>query len=237
MSTSNFPVRAIPPWVRASAGSSDETPLPPNTSQWAAFVRANRIPVLPGEEGTIISNSEQRRRHPGDYAPWRGLSKRRPPKPLPQRIRERIHNELMVLPFVLFYLRLIIFICSAAALALTVVIIYKDRALSTNSAMLAMVIDALAVVYTPIITWDDIRGAPLGSQRRPTTLKLSIMIYDLLFIIFEIANVGLAFWHPFRLKGEEPGYRQAFIEQWASAAVLVVALVAWISIFTINSVK
>ncbi|KAL8697368.1 MAG: hypothetical protein Q9224_002350 [Gallowayella concinna] len=227
---SQFPVRSIPPWVHESAASSDEEPLPSHTSQWVAFKHANRIPVLPGQEGTIISPEEQQRMHPGDYVPWRGLNE--PPRP-PKPFLVRLDRKIMHSPFVNVYLRLIVFMCSAVAMALAIVIFVQDKRIKNTSAKMAIIIDAIALAYTAIITVDEFFSPPVGL--RSVTAKTWLLFLDLGFIVFESANLSIAF-----TTGNEyllHGPRQSTIRQYTLASVLMVALITWLLTFVISVLR
>lgn len=56
---------------------------------------------------------------------------------------------------------------------------------------MAVVVDVVAIPYIGYITYDEYRGKPLG-LRKPKT-KIRLVLLDLFFIIFESANLALAF--------------------------------------------
>lgn len=56
---------------------------------------------------------------------------------------------------------------------------------------MAIVVDVIAIPYILFVTWDEYTGKPLGL--RATKTKIRLVLLDLFFIIFESANLALAF--------------------------------------------
>jgi hypothetical protein len=56
---------------------------------------------------------------------------------------------------------------------------------------MAIVVDVVAIPYILYITWDEYTGKPLGL--RSPKAKIRLVLLDLFFIIFESANLALAF--------------------------------------------
>jgi hypothetical protein len=56
---------------------------------------------------------------------------------------------------------------------------------------MAIVVDVIAIPYILYITWDEYTGKPLGL--RSPKAKIRLVLLDLFFIIFESANLALAF--------------------------------------------
>lgn len=56
---------------------------------------------------------------------------------------------------------------------------------------MAIVVDVVALPYILYITWDEYTGKPLGL--RSARVKIRLVLLDLFFIIFESANLALAF--------------------------------------------
>ncbi|KAL8803076.1 MAG: hypothetical protein Q9182_003389 [Xanthomendoza sp. 2 TL-2023] len=98
---------------------------------------------------------------------------------------------------------------------------------------MAIIIDAIAMAYTVIISFDELLAPP--PALRSATVKLSIQMLDLFFIGSEIANVGIAFWSKSKIRPEAP--RRAYIRQNALISVLMVALVAWQVTFSIGLIR
>jgi len=59
------------------------------------------------------------------------------------------------------------------------------------SATMAIAVDCVAIPYILYITWDEYTGKPLGL--RSPKAKIRLVLLDLFFIIFESANLALAF--------------------------------------------
>ena len=56
---------------------------------------------------------------------------------------------------------------------------------------MAIVVDVVAMPYILYITWDEYTGKPLGL--RSPKAKIRLVLLDVFFIIFESANLSLAF--------------------------------------------
>lgn len=103
--------------------------------------------------------------------------------------------------------------------------------------MMAIIVDAIAIPYILIITYDEYFSKPLGL--RPPAAKLRLVLLDLAFIIFESANLALAFESMTGVDGscemQTDGLRKAVCSISKSlASVLLVALMAWLFTFTIS---
>jgi len=102
---------------------------------------------------------------------------------------------------------------------------------------MAIIVDAIAIPYILIITYDEYFSKPLGL--RPLAAKLRLVLLDLAFIIFESANLALAFESMTGIDGScdaQPVEHQqvACSRSKSLVAVLFVALVAWLFTFTIS---
>jgi hypothetical protein len=103
--------------------------------------------------------------------------------------------------------------------------------------MMAVIVDAVALPYILIITHDEYFSKPLGL--RPPAAKLRLVLLDLAFIIFESANLALAFESMAGVDGScdaRPQGRQksACSKSKSLVAVLLFALIAWLFTFTIS---
>ena len=103
--------------------------------------------------------------------------------------------------------------------------------------MMAVIVDAVAIPYILIITHDEYFSKPLGL--RPPAAKLRLVLLDLAFIIFESANLALAFESMAGVDGScdaQPQGRQkaACSKSKSLVAVLLFALIAWLFTFTIS---
>jgi hypothetical protein len=99
--------------------------------------------------------------------------------------------------------------------------------------MMAIIVDAVAIPYILIITYDEYFSKPLGL--RPPAAKLRLVLLDLAFIIFESANLALAFESMAGVDGSCDGHQKAACSKSKSlVAVLLFALIAWLFTFTIS---
>ncbi|RVX75750.1 hypothetical protein B0A52_00106 [Exophiala mesophila] len=59
------------------------------------------------------------------------------------------------------------------------------------SGLMAIIVDAIALVYTLYITYDEYFSKPLGL--RPARAKVRLVLLDLFFVVFQSANLSLSF--------------------------------------------
>jgi len=129
---------------------------------------------------------------------------------------------------------------SAVALALAASIHQltdKDNEINqTPSTDMAIIVDAVAMVYLLYITWDEYSGKPLGL--RPATAKMRLIFLDLFFIVFDSANLSLAF-EAIHDKNDCSKDNACHIldRQRALASVLLIALIAWLLTFAISVLR
>jgi hypothetical protein len=144
-------------------------------------------------------------------------------------------------PLVPLAFRLTVLATSTIALALSASIYHLTRSSmfeQSPSSIMAIVVDVIALPYIGYITWDEYTGKPLGL--RPPRTKIRLILLDLFFIIFESANLSLAFQtindpdSPC-LDGNSR-FSDAGIcgEAKSLAAILFVALMAWTGTFTVS---
>lgn len=95
---------------------------------------------------------------------------------------------------------------------------------------MAIVVDAVALAYLLYITYDEYSGKPLGL--RPAKAKMRLIFLDLFFIVFDSANLSLAF------EVIEGGCDSRVCnQQKALASVLLIALIAWLLTFSISVMR
>src|ERR1700722_18981208 len=97
-------------------------------------------------------------------------------------------------PLVPLVFRVTVLITSVAALGLSASVHHLSNKYfySQNpSTTMAIVVDIVAIPYILYITWDEYTGKPLGL--RSPKAKIRLVLLDLFFIIFESANLALAF--------------------------------------------
>lgn len=90
--------------------------------------------------------------------------------------------------------RITVFTTSLIALGLSTSIHHLSNKYTYDqnaSATMAIVVDVVAIPYILYITWDEYTGKPLGL--RSPKAKIRLVLLDLFFIIFESANLALAF--------------------------------------------
>ena len=96
---------------------------------------------------------------------------------------------------------------------------------------MAIIVDVVAMLYLLYITYDEYTGKPLGL--RSAKSKMRLIFLDLFFIVFDSANLSLAF--------EAIGYgdcvQQICSRQKALASVLLIALIAWLLTFAISVLR
>ena len=110
---------------------------------------------------------------------------------------------------------------------------------------MAIIVDAVALVYILYITYDEYTGKPLGL--RPAKAKLRVILLDLFFIVFQSANLSLAFQAlsdpDEACKPGESGLPSDATnagvcrKQSALASVLLIALIAWLSTFCVSVLR
>lgn len=106
------------------------------------------------------------------------------------------------------------------------------------STTMAIVVDVVAIPYILYITWDEYTGKPLGL--RSPKAKIRLVLLDLFFIIFESANLALAFGALTDSDGAcrvgpETGQNSIVCGRVkALCAILMIALIAWGLTFSVS---
>jgi hypothetical protein len=110
------------------------------------------------------------------------------------------------------------------------------------SADMAIIVDAVALVYLVYITYDEYASKPLGL--RSPKAKMRLILLDIFFIVFDAANLSLAFVSLDDVQGtctnavindvQDDRNDPLCIRQKALASVLLVALIAWLLTFCIS---
>ncbi|KAH8698453.1 hypothetical protein BGW36DRAFT_426160 [Talaromyces proteolyticus] len=222
-------------------------------SRWTRFARSVAYPHADsGAEEKRVS-FEWLNTNLGDYSqPW-GVSSngsdaelgRASWKARKRSCVKRFQMNLLQSPIVPLILRATVWIFSLCALALGGSINHmghRDRQVQGPSAVMAIVVDAVALVYLVYITYDEYTGKPLGL--RSPKAKMRLILLDIFFIVFDSANLSLAFAELGDLRGpctdavinNELDERNSAIcqRQTALASVLLVALIAWLLTFCIS---
>lgn len=222
-------------------------------SRWTRFTRSVAYPHADtGVEEKRVS-FEWLNNNMGDYSqPW-GISSSGSEAELGRstwRARqrtwiERFQIHLLRSPVVPMILRLTVWIFSLCALALGGAInhlSHRDRQVQGPSADMAIVVDAVALVYLVYITYDEYAGKPLGL--RSPKAKMRLILLDLFFIVFDAANLSLAFAGLSDIRGpctdaivndKQDEKNDAICQRQAAlASVLLIALIAWLLTFCIS---
>jgi hypothetical protein len=105
---------------------------------------------------------------------------------------------------------------------------------------MAVAVDTVAIPYILYITWDEYTGKPLGL--RSPKAKIRLVLLDLFFIIFESANLALAFGALTDQNGTCSVGPGIFNRQntdvchrvKALCAILMLALIAWSLTFAVS---
>lgn len=104
----------------------------------------------------------------------------------------------------------------------------NDSAEETQS-IVAVVVDCVAIPYIGYMIWDEYTGKPLGL--RSAVSKMSLILLDLIFIIFKSASTALAFES---LIYHNLAHRAVRHFSEALAAFMLIGLIAWTLNFTVN---
>lgn len=161
----------------------------------------------------------------------------------------RLGNFVLRHPIAPLIFRLTVLISTISALALATVIYRRERApdIATNSsgtetsqAIVAIIIDSVAIPYILYMTWDEYTGKPLG-LRNPAQ-KVSLTLLDLIFIVLKSASTALAFealvYHSGQRMASSPMAGAEALQSLdlarGLAALTLVGLIAWILNFTIS---
>ena len=189
----------------------------------------------------------------GDYSqPWRGRHVDAGTEDPINRRRDaffvRFQTTLLRSPFVPLVFRLTVWSFSLVALALGGTIQHLSEKFERSegpSALMAIIVDAVALVYLLYITWDEYTSKPLGL--RSSRSKARLVLLDIFFIVFDSANLSLAFETLSNSGGSctaaeinrefSPRNNAICTRQKALASVLLIALIAWLSTFSISMLR
>ena len=237
------------------------------TSRWITFARASAYPKEDFNDEKV--DHEWLNEHFGDYSqPWLanhneddiedGSSRYHAFRKKRQAWYKRSQHTILRNPFIPLVFRLIVFIFAMTALALGGSIHHiTDRYNDIHppnqgikqgpSTMMAIIVDAVALVYIVYVTYDEYFNKPLGL--RSARAKIRIVLLDLFFIVFQAANLSLAFQglsdtsegcksDPGGPPGSEGNVDSSICErQRALASVLFIALIAWLMTFSVSVLR
>lgn len=158
--------------------------------------------------------------------------------------------------FVPLSIRMVVLVFSVLALSLAASIFQKtDHAAYCkrgSSTYMAIIVDTIAITYILWITWDEYTSPPLGL--RSPYAKMRLVFLDLFFIIFDSANLSIAFQYltdpSWACRNDDRDaigpdgdtsscLKDASIcdRQKALVGTLLVACVAWLFTFTISMAR
>ena len=228
---------------------------PRRESRWKSFSKAIAYPREQGAEEKCVS-PEWLNENMGDYStPWRTalLNGEGSEDILQIHLRReiwfrRLRSNLLRSPIVPLVLRLTVWCFSVAALAVGGSIQHlsnKFNHAQGPSALMAIIVDAVALVYLVYITWDEYTSKPLGL--RSPAAKARLILLDIFFIVFDSANLSLAFESLSSVRGSctetevnretAPKIDSICDRQKALASILLVALIAWLMTFSISVLR
>ncbi|CAJ2502118.1 Uu.00g049710.m01.CDS01 [Anthostomella pinea] len=219
----------------------DEDPY----ARWRDFIQSSNYGRNPDEEYEVVPQNILDQQMPGLNKPVRT-----PLHPLDSTKRSRkktwimrFWNFVLRHPIAPLIFRLVVLITTIAALALAIKIFEREQDNSISSkaehsqALVAIVVDVVAIPYILYMTWDEYTGKPLG-LRHPVQ-KVSLTLLDLVFIVFKSASTALAFealvYHSGGTNNGTPTEdRVSFHLAQGLAGLMLVGLIAWILNFTIS---
>jgi hypothetical protein len=168
-----------------------------------------------------------------------------------KRRLKRIRRVVLNHPIVPLLVRLTVLIFSCLALGLSASIFRRtgpSGCEKNSSTWLALLVDVVAIVYTAYITYDEYTSKPLGL--RSHNAKMRLIFLDLLFIVFDSANLSLAFQalRDERWVCKDPDVQsgnsftcsyndELCVRQKALTATLLIALLAWLVTFGISTFR
>ncbi|KAF7713165.1 Uncharacterized protein PECH_001823 [Penicillium ucsense] len=237
-------------------GSQSQEASPARESRWATFARFIQYPKGTAEKSKEVTPDWLNENYGDLSSPWRGrlLDGDSPEHPLHTKSRrrqmwlKRFHTTLLRSPMVPLILRLTVWCFSLSALALGGSLQHMADKGHTNqgpSALMAVIVDAVALIYLVYITVDEYTSKPLGL--RSPSAKARLILLDLFFIVFDSANLSLAFNSLSEVTGActeaevnrvvDPRNDQICIRQKALASVLLIALLAWLLTFCLSVLR
>ncbi len=173
------------------------------TSPWRTYIKSSQYGPAINEDGRRVDENFLAQQTPGYQQPWRGDVEGGDPEKLSgllhnrkqqKTMMRRIQHTLLMHPLVPLVFRVTVLITSIIALGISTSVhhlsnkyVYKQNPSTT----MAIVVDVVALPYILYITWDEYTGKPLGL--RSPKAKIRLVLLDLFFIIFESANLALAF--------------------------------------------
>ncbi|KAM7214330.1 hypothetical protein V8F06_010315 [Rhypophila decipiens] len=209
-----------------------------SNSPWLDFVHSSQYGHMPNEDSVILGPEVLEKLQPNfnnpvDIQP--PLDAYRTRKARTRALYKRIWQAILQHPLVPLAFRLIVLLTSIIALALSARIFEieksqdNDNTSERTQAIVAVVVDTVAIPYIGYMTWDEYTGKPLGLRR--ATQKIALVLMDLFFIIFKSASTALAFEALVFHNSNDIQVRQY---SQALTAFQTVSLIAWSLTFAVN---
>jgi hypothetical protein len=242
--------------AREGAPVTLSTPVSDSASKWKQFTQASNIDRPISSRGQVVDDDWLKENMPDLEQKWEPIDQN-DNNNLPgfwlfsaaKRRRGVVRFNKIILnhPMVPAVIRLVVIVFSILALALAASIFRHSRrwnCTNNSSTWMAILVDVVAIVYTFYITYDEYTSKPLGL--RSHNAKMSLIFLDLAFIVFESANLSLAFqaltddkWACIESSRPDacPFTSNICQRQKGLTATLLIALVAWIATFTISTLR
>ncbi|KAG4430351.1 hypothetical protein IFR05_014170 [Cadophora sp. M221] len=223
----------------------------PTASPWVPFIKSSMYAPAPYEDRKIVTPEFLQQQTPGYERPWRGdmeqgegsekFSALMYSKKKRKSLLVRFQRALLLHPLVPLVFRVTVLTTSIVALAISSSVHHlsnKYTYAQNASTTMAIAVDVVAIPYILYITYDEYTGKPLGL--RSPKAKIRLVLLDLFFIIFESANLALAFT---ALTNRDGACRIGPINDTNSivcgrvkalCAILMIALIAWSLTFAVS---
>ena len=205
-------------------------------SRWRQFAEWSAYPRDVEEQGELVTEDWLVKNGPDYSQPWHAADEEKYGAKGDKRREQqsawwrRMQRTLLRNPAIPLVLRLTVGAFSSIALGLGA---STRSCLKPNtSPLMAIIVDVVALIYLIVITHDEYSGQPLGL--RSAKSKVRLIMLDLFFIVFNSANLGLAFE---ALWSYTSGDDLCLGKQDALASVLLVVLVAWLMTFAISILR
>ncbi|KAI8941498.1 hypothetical protein NX059_002715 [Plenodomus lindquistii] len=254
---SNVPGRKFD-HVREGAPVTLSTPVSDSASKWKQFTQASNLDRPVSSRGQIVDDDWLKENMADLEQKWEPIDNGDQEEKIKgfwlfntaMRTRKfvRFHNTVMNHSLVPAVIRMFVLVFSILALSLASSI-YRhsdnNNCDNNSSTWMAIIVDIVAILYTVYITYDEYTSKPLGL--RSHNAKMALIFLDLAFIVFESANLSLAFQaltdEKWACRDGNPEFqacpytKSICQRQKGLTATLFIALLAWIGTFTISTLR
>ncbi|MCJ1430371.1 hypothetical protein MMC29_008289 [Sticta canariensis] len=252
---------------REWAPPTPSAPVSEHASMWRAFANSSAYPVVAADgDGRELVTEEWLVQNGADYSrPWLAGSENGDvdndgARLFKFRARrkswwERLQRTILRSSIIPLVIRTNVWVFSLIALALgsslhrqASKITDENLKIKSSSPNIAITVDAIALVYILYITYDEYTGKPLGL--RSARAKMRLIFLDLFFIVFDSANLSLAFeavsdsnsncensttpGNTTLFQQDAKDFPRICHQERALASVLLIALISWILTFSIS---